>query len=34
VHIFEAQKDVESEVVEGGKNLMMMKFLLNPEKEA
>jgi hypothetical protein len=32
-HIFEEQKHVEAEAVEGGKNLMMRKFLLKPEKE-
>jgi hypothetical protein len=32
-HIVEAQKHVEAEAVEGGKNLMMRKILLKPEKE-
>jgi len=33
-HIFEDQKNVEEEVAEGGRNLMMRKFILKPEKEA
>jgi hypothetical protein len=32
-HISEAQKHVEAEATEGGKNLMMRKVLLKPEKE-
>jgi hypothetical protein len=33
-HIFEDQNNVETEAVEGGRNLMMRKFLINPKKEA
>ena len=32
-HIYEVQKHVEAEATEGGKNLMMRKALLKPEKE-
>jgi hypothetical protein len=32
-HIAKAKKHVEVEVVEGGRNLMMRKVLLKPEKE-
>ena len=32
-HISGAQKHVEAEATEGGKNLMMKKVLLKPEKE-
>ena len=31
--ISEAQKNVEAQVVEGGKNLMMRKVILKPEKK-
>jgi hypothetical protein len=32
-YIYEAQKNVEAEAIEGGQNIMMRKFLLKPEKE-
>jgi hypothetical protein len=32
-HIAEAEKHVEAEATEGGRNLMMRKVLLKPEKE-
>ena len=32
-HIVEAQKHVEAEEIEGGRNLMMRKILLKPKKE-
>jgi hypothetical protein len=33
-HIVEAQKHVEAEETKGGRNLMMRKILLKPEKES